>query len=142
DDDQGFLGVFWRQALYAGIGIPLMLIASRMPPRFWKRWAWPALVVGVVLLMLVVMFGYAYGGNRNWLSFGGFSAQPSEFVKLALILWVGWVLARKQVLLNDWKHVALPVAPVAAVAIGFVLIGNDLGTATIMIGIVLGCLFF
>lgn len=142
DDDQGFLGVFWRQALYAGIGIPLMLIASRMPPRFWKRWAWPALVVGVVLLMLVVMFGYAYGGNRNWLSFGGFSAQPSEFVKLALILWVGWVLARKQPLLGDWKHVALPIAPVALVAIGFVLVGNDLGTATIMIGIVLGCLYF
>jgi cell division protein FtsW len=55
---------------------------------------------------------------------------------------VGWVLARKQVLLGDWKHVALPIAPVALVAIGFVLIGNDLGTATIMIGIVLGCLFF
>lgn len=142
DEDQGFLGVFWRQALYAAIGIPLMLVASRMPPRFWKRWAWPALVVGVVLLMLVVMFGYAYGGNRNWLSFGGFSAQPSEFVKLALILWVGWVLAKKQHLLTDWKHVALPIAPVALVAIGFVLLGNDLGTASIMIGIVLGCLFF
>lgn len=142
DEDQGFLGVFWRQAVYAGIGIPLMLVASRMPPRFWKRWAWPALVVGVVLLMLVVMFGYAYGGNRNWLSFGGFSGQPSEFVKLALILWVGWVLARKQALLGDWKHVALPIAPVAVVAIGFVLLGNDLGTATIMIAIVFGCLFF
>ena len=77
DDDEAFLGVFWRQALYAAIGIPLMLVASRMPPRFWKRWAWPALVVGVVLLVLVVMFGYAYGGNRNWLTFGGFSAQPS-----------------------------------------------------------------
>lgn len=142
DENQGFLGVFWRQALYAAIGIPLMLVASRMPPRFWKRWAWPALVVGVVLLMLVVMFGYAYGGNRNWLSFGGFSAQPSEFVKLALILWVGWVLAKKQHLLTDWKHVALPIAPVALVAIGFVLLGNDLGTASIMIAIVLGCLFF
>lgn len=142
DENQGFLGVFWRQALYAAIGIPLMLVASRMPPRFWKRWAWPALVVGVVLLIMVVIFGYAYGGNRNWLSFGGFSAQPSEFVKLALILWVGWVLAKKQDLLTDWKHVALPIAPVALVAIGFVLVGNDLGTASIMIGIVLGCLFF
>ncbi len=130
--------MFWRQALYAAIGLPLMLVASRMPPRFWKRWAWPALVVGVVLLILVVMFGYAYGGNRNWLSFGGFSAQPSEFVKLALILWVGWVLAKKQHLLEDWKHVALPIAPVALVAIGFVLVGNDLGTASIMIAIVLG----
>jgi len=140
----GFFGRFLRQGLYAIIGVPLMLVASRMPPRFWKRWAWPALMVGGVLQLIVFVpgIGFGYGGNQNWISIGGFNAQPSEFVKIALIVWVAWVLSTKQDLLYDWKHVALPIAPVAGTAILFVLIGNDLGTACIMIMIVLGCLYF
>jgi cell division protein FtsW len=141
-DEESFFGEFQRQGLYAVVGIPLMLVASRMPPRFWKRWAWPALVVGVGLLVLVIPLGYAYGGNRNWIDFGAFSFQPSEFVKIALVVWIAWILSTKEHLLGDWKHVALPIGPVALVAIGFVLIGNDLGTATIMIALVLGCMYF
>jgi cell division protein FtsW len=141
-DEDTFFGEFQRQGLYAVLGIPLMLVASRMPPRFWKRWAWPALLIGVGLLVLVIPLGYGYGGNRNWIDFGSFSFQPSEFVKIALVIWIAWVLSTKEHLLGDWKHVALPIGPVALVAIGFVLIGNDLGTATIMIALVLGCLYF
>jgi cell division protein FtsW len=137
-------GLFLRQSLFAVVGIPLMLLASRMPPRFWKRWAWPALLVGGALQLLVFVpgLGYEYGNNRNWLNIGGASIQPSEFVKVALIVWVAWVLSAKQDLLLDWKHVALPIAPVAGLAIGLVLVGSDLGTAFIMLMIVLGCLYF
>ena len=143
NDDEGFFGRFIRQGLFAVVGIPLMLVASRMPPRFWKRWAWPALLVGGALQLLVFTpLGYGYGGNQNWLQLGSFTMQPSEFVKIALIAWVAWVLSTKQDLLSDWKHVALPIGPVAGMAIGFVLIGNDLGTASVMIMIVLGCMFF
>ncbi len=141
--DDGFFGRFIKQGLYAVIGIPLMLVASRMPPRFWKRWAWPALLVGGAPQLLVFTgIGFDFGGNRNWISIGGFSVQPSEFIKLALIVWVAWVLVTKQDLIGDWKHLALPIAPVAGIAIGLVLIGNDLGTAFIMLMIVLGCMYF
>ena len=135
-------GAFMRQSLYAIVGIPLMLIASRMPPRFWKRWAWPALLVGGALQLLVFTpLGIDAGGNRNWIGIGDFSLQPSEFVKLALIVWIAWVLATKQDLLGDWKHVAIPIAPIGGGAIGLVLLGGDLGTAAVMLIIVLGCLF-
>lgn len=141
--DDGFFGRFTRQGLYAVIGIPLMLVASRMPPTFWKRWAWPALLLGGALQLLVFTgLGFDSGGNRNWISIGDFSAQPSEFVKIALIVWIAWVLSTKQDLLGDWKHLALPIAPVAGIAIGFVLVGNDLGTGFIMLMIVLGCMYF
>jgi len=143
-DGEGFFGRFVRQGLVATLGIPIMLIASRMPPRFWKRWAWPALIVGAALQLIVFIPGlsYDYGGNRNWISVGGFQLQPSEFVKIALIVWVAWILSAKQDMLGDWKHVALPIAPVAGAAIGFVLIGSDLGTAIVMGMIVFGCLYF
>jgi cell division protein FtsW len=139
-----FFSSFSRQGLYALIGVPLLLIASRMTIGFWKKWAWPAVVGTSVLQLLVFVpgIGYAFQGNSNWIRIGSFTAQPSELVKLALILWVSWILARKRNLLDDWKHVFLPIAPVAGVAIGLVLLGKDLGTALIMGMIVLGCLFY
>ncbi len=141
--DEGFFGQFARQGLYAAVGVPLMLVASRMPPQFWKRWAWPALLAGGALQLLVFVPGLGVGDyNRNWLSIAGFTMQPSEFVKIALVIWVAWVLSAKEEMLGDWKHVALPIAPVAGVAVGFVLIGNDLGTAAIMIMLVFGCCYF
>lgn len=133
-----------RQAVFAAVGIPLMLVVSRFPTRFWKRWSWPALVLGAVLQILVFIPGlsYDYGGNQNWLSIGGFTMQPSEFVKLALVVWVAWVLAAKRDLLGNWKHAFIPIVPVAGGAIMLVLIGRDLGTATIMMLIVFSCAFF
>lgn len=141
--DEGFFGRFARQGLFAVVGVPLMLIASRMPSAFWKRWAWPGLLLGGALQLLVFTpLGFSSGGNRNWLELGTFSAQPSEFVKIALVVWIAWILASKRELLGDWRHVALPIVPVAGAAIGFVLIGSDLGTAFIMLMMVIGCFFF
>jgi cell division protein FtsW len=138
-----FFATFARQGLYALVGIPLMLIASRMPIGFWKKWAWPALVVTALLQLLVFTpLGFAYQGNQNWIRIGAFTAQPSELVKLALILWIAWILAAKKNLLHDWKHVFIPIAPVTAVAIALVLLGKDLGTSLILLMIVLGCLFY
>jgi cell division protein FtsW len=143
-ENGNFITSFLRQGMYALIGIPLMLVASRMPVMFWKRWAWPAIILGSLLQLLVFVpgLGYGYGGNQNWIRIGGFTAQPSELVKLALVIWLAWIIAAKQPLLTDWKHVAVPIAPVAGIAIGFVLLGNDLGTAIIMLAIVLGALYY
>jgi cell division protein FtsW len=144
-DDEGFFGRFARQGLFAVVGIPLMLIASRLPPIFWKRWAWHFLVLGggLQLLVFVPGIGFGYGGNNNWIRIGeSFSAQPSEFVKVALIVWIASVMALRQNTLDEWRRVALPIAPIAAIAIGLVMIGRDLGTASVMVMIVLGCLFF
>ena len=139
-----FFSSFTRQGLYALIGVPLMLVASRMPIGFWKKWSWPAVIATSVLQLAVFVpgIGYYYQGNTNWIKIGAFTAQPSELVKLALILWISWILAAKRNLLHDWKHVFLPIAPVAAVSIGLVLAGGDLGTALILGAIVLGCLFY
>lgn len=132
-----------RQGVFAVIGLPIMLLASRAPITFWKKWAGWALVIAVGLQLLVFTgLGYGYGGNQNWIRIGSFTAQPSETIKLALILWLAWVLTTKADLLHDWKHVLLPIGPVALVAIGLVLAGNDLGTATIIVMVTLGALFY
>lgn len=132
-----------KQAAFAAVGIPLMFVASRLPVTFYKRIAWVALMAATALQLLVFTpLGVESGGNRNWIEIGGFTAQPSEFLKLALALWLGYVLFRKQKLLRLWQHVFIPVVPVAGIVIGTVLLGRDLGTAMILALIVLGALFF
>ncbi|OJX62089.1 MAG: cell division protein FtsW [Micrococcales bacterium 73-13] len=133
-----------RQAIFAGVAIPAMLVVGRLPVAFWKRWARPALLVtmGMQLLVFVPGLSSSGGGNRNWIVIGGFTMQPSEFLKLALVLWIGVVLGARRDELGDWRRLLLPVAPVAGVAIGLVLAGSDLGTAAIMMLMVFGCAFF
>ncbi|MFT3798780.1 putative lipid II flippase FtsW [Microbacterium sp.] len=137
--------VVLKQAVFAVIGIPLMFIASRVPVTFWKRIAWPALIVSTAFQLLVFVpgLGVENDGNRNWIQVAGLQMQPSEFLKLTLALWLGYVLYRKQTLLGLWRHVFIPVVPVGGLVIGLVAVGShDLGTGLILMAILLGCLFF
>ena len=139
-----FFARFLRQGLFALVGIPLMLVAARLPATFWRRWAGIAMVVAVSLQLLVVAtpFGVEQGGNRNWINLGGINAQPSEVAKVALVLWLGYLLSKKQAVLQDWREVVFPLVPVAGTTIGLVLVGGDLGTTIILSSIVLGALYF
>ncbi len=133
-----------KQAAFAIIGIPLMFIASRLPVTFWKKIAWPGLILTTLFQLLVFTpLGVINDGNQNWIQVGSFQAQPSEFLKLSLALWLGYVLYRKQSLLTSWKHVFIPVVPIGGLVIGLVAVGShDLGTGLILMAILLGCLFF
>ena len=140
--DDAFTG-FMKQGLFVIVGIPLMLIASRLPAVFWRKWAGLVMIVAIGLQVLVVAtpLGVEHGGNRNWISFGSFSMQPSELVKVAFVVWLALVLDRKRDVLDDWRGLIFPIAPAAGASIGFVFLGQDLGTAMILIAMVLGTLF-
>ncbi|MFJ3383289.1 MULTISPECIES: putative lipid II flippase FtsW [unclassified Curtobacterium] len=138
-----FFGAFTRQGMYAVIGVPLMLIASRLPVSFWRRWAMWIVGVGLVVQALVVLtpLGYSIQGNRNWIRVGSFTAQPSEILKLALVLGIGAIMYNKRGKLHDWKEVFVPVGLASLLSIGLVLVGGDQGTAMIMMILVFGALF-
>jgi cell division protein FtsW len=144
--NSSFLSRFLNQGIYAVIGIPIMLLASRVPSGFWKRVAWPVLIVAVVLQVLVVFTPLGSDGgtgyNQNWLKLGPILFQPSEVIKIAMILWMGMFIARKWGRIGQWKYGLLPVLLVTVPAVGLVLAGGDLGTTSIMVAIVLGALFF
>lgn len=134
--------VFVSQAQYALIGLPLMWLASRIKASTYQAMAWPLLAAGIFAQLLVYTpLGRAQGGNQGWINIGGFTAQPSEALKLALVVWLGAVLTRKRPMFDDWRHAAIPALPVAALAVGLVLLGHDLGTAIIILMLVAGALF-
>lgn len=143
DEGNSPYAVFLDQAKYALIGLPALLVLSRVPSRVMQAVAWPVLGGAVVFQLLVFVpgLGCGEGGNRNWVCVGGMSAQPSEAIKLALAVWLGAVLARKQRLLHEWKHALIPVVPVAGLAVLVVLAGHDLGTALVLLMLVAGALF-
>jgi len=136
-------GLFLKQGIFAVVGVALMLLLSRFSVARFKKLAWPA--VGLSLLLLLLAFtplGIDVNGNRNWIQLGpGLTGQPSEAAKLGLSLWMASVLARKGPLLHEWKHVMVPVVPVAGLAMLLVMAGNDLGTTMIILLIVAGTLF-
>ena len=93
--------------------------------------------------LVFTQLGVSVNGNRNWVKLlPGVQLQPSELVKLALILVGAAVLTKKRKLLGRLRHVVVPfLVPIVLVTVGLVLVGHDLGTALILIGIV-GALLF
>ncbi|HCG57507.1 MULTISPECIES: putative lipid II flippase FtsW [Brevibacterium] len=134
---------FNKQAGFVAMGIVLMVAATFVPLNWWFKLAWPALLLGVAMQAAVFFpgVGKATKGNANWIQFGGFQLQPSEFLKVALAVWLGAVLARKYGKMTTFSHAMIPVVPGIILAVGLVVGGNDLGTGLVLMAMALVCLF-
>jgi cell division protein FtsW len=135
--------MFEKQLLGAAAGLVLLWLASRMPPRVFRAFAYPLLLAAVLGLILVLVFGREVEGAKRWLDLAGNEVQPSEFAKLALVLWGADLLARKEKLgqLTDWRHLLVPLLPAAALVCMLVMLGNDLGTTFLLSVIFLSLLW-
>lgn len=137
---------FRKQLVAAVLGTVLLLVASRMPLKLHRALAYPLLAVSVVLMCMVQVpgIGHAVNGNQNWIYLGGpFQLQPSEFAKLALVLWGADLLARKSErnMLTQWKHLLVPFVPVSLLLLGLIMLGGDMGTAIILTAVLFGLLW-
>jgi cell division protein FtsW len=134
--------VFLRQAMFAALGLPLMVVAARLRPATWQALAWPMMVAALVGQLLVFTpLGVDVNGNRNWLEVAGMRMQPSEAAKLALVVWGASVLTRKRALLDQPKHALVPVVPGAGLMLFLVLLGHDLGTSLVLMALVAAVLY-
>jgi rod shape determining protein RodA len=120
-----------RHAMRFGIGVILMLAIGLTDIRFLAKLAWPAWVGAVILLVLVLRVGHVGKGAQRWLELGGLQMQPSEMMKLALILALASWFHRA-----SWERIGNPlflIPPIIAVLIpvGLILKEPNLGTAAI-----------
>lgn len=140
-------GILQRQLVWAAIGVPAFLVVVRLQPRVWRPISWLLLLVSIVGLVLVVVpgVGVTRGGSTRWLGFGPFVAQPSELAKLAMVLWLADITARKRVLRPDGRlpvrHLLVPALPLLALVAVLVMAQPDLGT-TLLIGLIVAVLLF
>jgi cell division protein FtsW len=136
-------GAFQRQLLGALIGLGLMWLAAKAPTRLYRAAAYPLLGLSVLGLLVVLPLGQTINGATRELSVLGFTVQPSEFAKLALVLWGADLLARKERLgqLTEWRQLLIPLMPGVAILAVLVLLGHDLGTTVILLVIFLTLLW-
>jgi cell division protein FtsW len=135
--------IFVKQLMWVAIGLPLLWIASRTSTRALRMLSYPLLLVAVGGLLLVLVPGVgvsAYGATR-WIGVGSFTIQPSELAKLALVLWGADLLVRKRRLLREWRHLLIPLLPVASVLAGLVMLQPDLGTTLVLVAILMTLLW-
>jgi cell division protein FtsW len=139
----GSYDLFIRQAIFAVVGLGAMVFLSRLSTDRLRRLAWPALIIAIGLLMLVLTpLGHEVNGNRNWIKIGPATGQPSEAAKLALALWAAAVLERKGRLIGQLKHSIVPVLfPLGTILLGLVMLGRDLGTAMVIMLVMAAVLF-
>jgi cell division protein FtsW len=139
--NNGF-AIFGSQARSALLGILAMIIASRISFE-WLRGKIFILFVGSVFLQIatITFLGTTVNGNKNWIKLGIINLQPSEIIKLTMILYLAEYLTshdREREFSNTWRNPFV----VSAVAIGTVLGGKDLGTALVMFAILVAVLVF
>jgi cell division protein FtsW len=132
--------IFSRQFLYALIGLALMLVIASLPLNFIKNRVGLVLLIGFGLQFAVPFIGISVNGNTNWLSIAGFTLQPSEFLKLALIMYMGWFISNREFEMDNPQRVLYPLLAVGGLAVLLVMFGRDLGTAVIFSFIIFGTL--
>jgi cell division protein FtsW len=135
-------GVFLRQLLWACVGIPAFLVAANLDHSIWRRLSWPLMAAALVGLVAVLAgMGITEGGSTRWIALGPLVIQPSEVAKLATLLWLADVFARKRSQgidpAADPRHAFLPAVPLLLV-LGVLVMGQpDLGT-TLLLGLIVG----
>jgi len=131
-----------RQGLFAVLGVIGMFFAARTSVQFWRGLAWPIIGAAFILLVAVLVIGVEVAGQRNWIEIvGPFRLQPSEFAKLALVVWGATLLSRTGRHVPTWSALLVPVLPVAAAMMLLVLLEGDFGNTIMLAAITVGMLF-
>lgn len=120
----------YRHALFASLGASVMIGVSLLDARWARRFAGLVFVVSIALLIYIAGFGHEVKGAQRWIRFPGFSVQPSEFVKPAVILLSGWLLAQRELYpKGPWAIIAFVVY---AVTMGLFLLQPDVGQSVLL----------
>ena len=123
------------------LGLGLLFVVALSDIRWWLRAAYPLYVLALVMLALVIVIGVESGGAKRWLGYGEMSFQPTEMMKIALVLalarYYQWLPANRV----SWPHAVLPPLLMIGAPALLALDQPDLGTAALF-GIVGGGLLF
>lgn len=132
-----------KQVLFALLGILVMVVVTRINHQFYRKIVYVILGISFVSLIVVLLpgIGTKVGGSTRWLKIGGFSIQPSEFAKLALIIYLAYSLAKKE---KDIKRFSIGIFPhliITGIMLSLIIKQPDMGTA-VCIGLVVFILLF
>ena len=122
-----------KQAFATSLGLAMMYVMANIDYHIWQKYAVLAYVLSLILSVLVLLIGDEYNGSKRWLSFGPLSFQPSEFAKIAMILFLASMVVKHAKSMKKIKTllwIMLLILPIVG------LVGaSNLSTAIIILGI-------
>ena len=132
-----------RHMIYLGLALGGGYAVYRVPPQFWLDTGWIWLFVALALLILVLIpgVGREVNGSQRWLPLGPFTLQPSEFAKMAMVIYLaGYTVRREHEVRNHWQGFLKPMAVLFATTL-LLMIEPDFGATVIVVGTAFGMLF-
>ncbi|WP_338134394.1 putative lipid II flippase FtsW [Cohnella candidum] len=121
-----------KQLLWAGLGTFVMLMLMNVHYEKFKKWFAPFLFLTIGMLVVVLFVADNINGARSWLGIGGFGIQPTEFAKLAVILYLAAIITKKDEKFREFKRGLLPVLIVLFVIVLLILMQPDVGSCLIL----------
>lgn len=121
------------QIMFLVLGVLAMAGITRIPVGVYhkKFVVYAMLATALVMQLAVVVVGVEVNGNRNWLKLGPVQIQPSEFSKLAIIMWLAWVYSRHgDISRSIWRTLFPSIYGVGALVL-LIMLGGDMGTAMV-----------
>jgi cell division protein FtsW len=137
------ISIVLRQLMFVAISIPLAGYLSKLSLARWELAGRMGLVISIGLLAVLAIpgVGKTVNGNTNWIDLKVIDVQPSEFAKFFMILWAGYLLARKEKAGRFNINVFTLIGPGFLLIMALVMYGHDLGTASVLASILAGLLF-
>ncbi len=133
--DESPQGLLIRQGIYAVIGLVAFAVCARLRPSKLVGFGKPAVLASIGLLVVVLIpgIGTSVNGSRRWIELGPVQGQPSEFAKLALIVWLAGYLCKNADRLDQMKVLRLPLMATGLMAL-LIFVEPDLGTTIVLVG--------
>lgn len=137
------LSIVIRQFVFLLLALPLAVYLSRLGAKKWETVGKFGFIISILILMVLLIpgVGKTVNGNTNWINLKYFDVQPSEFAKFFMILWASHQLSRREISGKFNTHVLRLIAPAFCFILFLVMLGRDLGTASVIAVILAGLLF-
>lgn len=141
-DGSPYSMVLW-QTLWAALGVVGMIVVLRVRYAIWDRFVRLLAILGFAAMLgpFVPGLGREVNNARSWISVGPLSFQPSEVLKLILVVVIAHMLVRRRSVLHDWRQGLMPVLAVAGLAGALALVQGDFGSAVVLVAIALTMAF-
>lgn len=133
----GSLSIFWRQMIFAGIGLVAMLFFSATNYQNLKSQSTTIYFATLLVLGLVLIFGKNVRGTVGWISIGSFNIQPVEIAKLSLIIFLASFISQKKMELGEMGRLIASLI-LSGIMIFLVVSQPDFGSAMVLVGIAIG----
>ena len=129
----GQFELFTRQLMWVGLGLAALVIAAFVPYRTWRRLALPLYALTIVGLVVTLIVGDARGGATRWIVVGPITIQVAEFAKFSTLALLAAVLTKKGALLEDLRHVFVPLVAIIGMVGVLLLAQPDFGNLLLIV---------